>query len=329
MIKYAVTRLLWMIPIMLGVIVIVFSISYFSPGDPVLLMLGNDLTEEQYATKAAEFGLDKPYFVQLGTYIWNVMTRFDFGKSFSTRIPISYMFAERIPVSFKLSILSIIVMVGAGVPLGLISALKQYSALDVTLTSFSLFMAAIPGYVLALLCMLLFGVTLRWLPITGIDSWKNWILPVFCSAGMGIAVFTRMARTTMLEVIKQDYIRTARAKGQKERIVVTRHALKNCLIPLVTILGAQVSRMFSGSVIIETLFAFPGIGQYLREGIMGRDYPVINGCVFMISLLVCSVNLLVDIAYAFIDPRIKAQFVSVKRKKKAVAAILGSQEDVA
>ena len=316
MVKYVITRILWIIPVMLGVVCIVFTISYFTPGDPVQLMLGSEYTEEQYAAKAAEYGLDKGYFGQLTSMVFNLVTKFDLGKSYLTNIPVSLELSTRIPISFRLSILCILLMVAIGLPLGITSALKQYSAFDLALTSVSLFLAAIPSYVLALVCALVFGVMLRWFPVTGLDSWKSWVLPVFCSGGMGIAIFTRMSRTTMLEVIRQDYIRTARAKGLEERVVITRHALKNCLITLTTTLGAQVARSFSGSIIVETIFSIPGIGMYMMNGITSRDYPIVTGSIFMISLLVCTVNLTVDVLYAFIDPRIKAQFLSKTARGK-------------
>jgi peptide/nickel transport system permease protein len=312
---------MWIVPVMLGVYIIVFSISYFTPGDVVTLMLGSEYTEEQYAAKAAEFGLDKGYFTQLGTNMLKLITKFDLGKSYLTNIPVTTELANRIPISFRISLLCILLMVAVGLPLGIISALRQYSTLDFGLTTVSLIMAAIPQFVLALLCALFFGVVLRWFPVTGLDNWKSWVLPVFCSAGMGIAIFTRMSRTTMLEVIRQDYIRTARAKGLNESVVVTRHALKNCLITLTTTLGAQVARMFSGSIIVETIFAIPGIGTYMMNGITSRDYPIVTGSIFVISLLVCTVNLTVDIVYAFIDPRIKAQFVGAAMKMKYVKAL--------
>lgn len=327
MAKYIVKRALWMIPVMLGVIIIVFTITYFSPGDPVIISLGaNNYTPEAYAAKAAQLGLDKGYWEQLGTYIWNLVTKLEMSKSYLTNIPVSIELSTRIPVTMRLSLMGILVMMAIGLPCGMISALKQYSAIDMGLTSFSLIMAAMPAFVLALLSTLLFGVMLRWLPITGLTSWKHWILPVFCSAGGGIAVYTRMTRTTMLEVIRQDYIRTARAKGLKEGVVVRRHALKNCLIPLTTVIGAFIATIFSGSIIVETIFNIPGMGLYLVAGITGRDYPIINGTVFVISLLVCTVNLCVDIAYAFIDPRIKAQFVSPKKKAKAVDELIQVQK---
>jgi peptide/nickel transport system permease protein len=317
-----------MVPVMLGVIMIVFTITYFSPGDPVLLILGsNNYTPEAYAAKSAQLGLDKGYWEQLGTYIWNLVTKLDMSKSYLTSIPVAQELSTRIPITMRLSLLGITLMMAIGLPCGMLSALKQYSAVDMSLTSFSLIMAAMPSFVLALLCILIFGLTLKWLPITGLATWKHWILPVFCSAGGGIAVYTRMTRTTMLEVIRQDYIRTARAKGLKENIVVRRHALKNCLIPLTTVVGAFIATVFSGSIIVETLFNIPGMGLYLVSGITGRDYPVINGTVFVISLLVCTVNLCVDIAYSFIDPRIKAQFVSPRKKERIVSELAQIQKE--
>jgi peptide/nickel transport system permease protein len=317
-----------MIPVMLCVVIIVFTISYLSPGDPVMISLGaQNYSPEAYARKAAAMGLDKGYFAQLTTYIWNLVTRLDLGKSYLTSIPISTELAMRIPITFRLSLMSIMLMIIVGLPLGMLSALKQYSVLDTTLTSFSLVMAAIPSFVLAILLALLFGIILRWLPITGLDSWRSYILPVTCSSSGGIAVYMRMTRTTMLEVIRQDYIRTARAKGLKESVVVRRHALKNCLIPLTTVIGAFIATVFSGSIISETIFNIPGMGLYLMAGILGRDYPIVNGTVFVISMLVCSVNLIVDIVYAFIDPRIKAQFTSPKKKQRMVSEILQVQKE--
>lgn len=319
MAKYVIKRALWMIPVLLCVVTVVFSITYFTPGDPVMVMLGsNNYSPEAYAKLAADHGLDKSYFGQLTSYIWGLVSRLDFGKSFLTNIPVADELSTRVSVSFRLSLMGILIMVFVGLPLGMISALKQYSALDVTLTSLSLILAAMPAFVIAILSALLFGVILRWLPITGLTNWKNYILPLLSTSGGGIAVYMRMTRTTMLEVIRQDYIRTARAKGLKEGIVIRRHALKNCLIPLITVIGAFIATVFSGSIIVETIFNITGMGLYLMGGLLGRDYPIINGSVVVVCLLVCTVNLVVDIAYAFIDPRIKAQFTSPKEKAKVL-----------
>jgi len=320
--RYIMKRVLWMIPVMLMVIVVVFTITYIAPGDPVIMLLGPDNnTPEAYAKKAAELGLDKNYFVkgyfvQLGTYIWNLVTKLDLGKSLQTNIPVARELAARLPITFTIGILGMLLMMAIGLPLGILSALKQYSALDITLTSISLILTAVPPFVLALLCALLFGRILQWLPLRGIEDWRSWILPVFCSAAGGIAMYTRMTRTTMLEVIRQDYIRTARAKGVSEGVVIRKHALKNCLIPLTTVIGTLLANMFSGSIIVETIFSINGMGIYLMSGIIYRDYPIINGSVVFISMLICIVNLLNDIAFAFIDPRIRAQFVEPRENPK-------------
>ena len=307
MLNYVVKRLLWLVPVMIGVVAIVYTITYHMPGAPAVTM-----------RKALEQGMDKPYIVQLGRYIWNLATKLDLGKSYLSNISVTAELARRIPVTVQISFMGILLMLAIGLPCGMVSALRQYSALDIGLTSFSLILAAVPSYVLAILSVVLFGVMLRWLPVAGLGDWRAWILPVVCSAIGGVAVYIRMTRTAMLEVIRQDYIRTARAKGLGESLVVRRHALRNCLIPLVTVIGLFVATILSGSIIVETIFNIPGMGLYLMDGILSRDYPVINGVVLVISLFICLVNLLVDIAYAFIDPRIKAQFASGKaRGRKA------------
>ena len=326
--RYIIKRILWMIPVLIGVIVIVFTIAYFTPGDPVMNILGAaGYTPERYAAKQAELGLDRPFIVQLGSYIWNLTTRFDFGKSFGSAIPIASELSNRLPITIRLNLMSLVLMIAIGLPLGMVSALKQYSILDTTLTSLALIVAAIPGFILAVLAALVFAVKLKWLPLTGLSDWRAWILPVACSALPGIALYMRFTRTTMLEVIRQDYIRTARAKGLKENAVIMKHALKNCMIPLTTVVGTMVATMFSGAIIIETVYAIPGMGMYMLQGINSRDYPVIIGVVFCVSLLVCTINLLVDIFYAFIDPRIRVQYISPKKKTKMVKKLLEPVEE--
>ncbi|MDR1589058.1 MAG: ABC transporter permease [Oscillospiraceae bacterium] len=316
MLVYALKRLLWMLPVMLGVLIIVFTITYFTPGDPIAAMLGPGYTPERYAQKAAELGLDQGYFIRLGKYIWNAFVRFDLGRSYLSNLSISDEIAARFPITLCIGVLTIFVMAVVGMPLGIFSAIRQYGAADAALTVAALVMNAIPAFVFALLSLILFGVVLRWLPVNGLGSWKAWILPVVTSALPGIAVVMRMSRTTMLEVIRQDYIRTARSKGLKEGVIIRKHALKNCLIPLITVTGGFMTSVLAGSIIVETIFGIPGLGMYLMGGIIGRDYPVINGSVLLISLIVCILNLVVDLLYAMIDPRIKAQYSAKKGKIK-------------
>ena len=296
--KYITKRLLWFVPVMIGVVVVVYTISFHMPGRPMVPM-----------RRAAALGMDRPFIIQLGTYLWRLVTKLDLGASLLTNIPITEELARRLPITFRLSFVSILLMLAVGLPCGILSAIRQNSAADIVFTSMSLCMASLPNYVVALLGALLFGVILRWLPVTGLESWQSWILPVFCSAANGIATYVRMTRMAMLEVIRQDYIRTARAKGMRESDIVRRHALRNCIIPLVTVIGLYASTVLAGSIIVEAIFNIQGIGLYLMDAILSRDYPVVNAVVVTMSLMVCLINLLVDIAYALIDPRIKTAFV--------------------
>jgi peptide/nickel transport system permease protein len=221
------------------------------------------------------------------------------------------------PITLRLGLSSVIISVIIGIPLGIFSAIRQYSAMDISLTAIALVFAAVPGFVLALVLLMIFAGQLHWLPIIGGGAGiKGWILPVASSSMFGIAILIRMTRTTMLEVVRQDYIRTARAKGLDEASIIIKHALKNSLIPVVTAVGGQVAYIIAGSVIVETIFSMPGVGMYLISGIQSRDYPVINGIVIILALFICLINLLVDIIYAFIDPRIKAQYTSRSKPRK-------------
>ena len=284
---------------MLGVLIIVFTITYFTPGDPVKTMLGTGYTPEKYAEMAHEFGLDKGYFGRLGSYIWDLLSKGSFGKSFMSSIPISKEVGQRFPVTLRLA-----------------TATKQYSVLDMGLTVFALIFCAIPGFVLAILALVLFGVKLRWLPIGGLDTWKSYILPLLSTSLGGVAVLMRFTRTSMLEVIRQDYIRTARAKGLKEGDIIRKHALKNCLIPVLTVVGGNLAMQIGGAIIVETIYNVKGMGMYMMNAINSRDYPIVLAMVLLTSFIVCAMNLIIDIAYALVDPRIKAQYASPKRKAK-------------
>lgn len=315
MLTYILKRILLLIPVLLGVLIIVFTITYLTPGDPVVSMLGSAYTPERYAEKAAEMGLDKGYLEQLGTYILNVVTKFDFGKSYMTYIPVMEELTARAPITFKIAVITIIIALCVGIPCGVIAATKQYSVLDYGLTSFALLSSAIPSFVLALVFLVLFGVKLKWLPLSGLSSVKHYVMPVMVSAIGGFALITRMTRNSMLETIRQDYIRTARAKGMKMSAVIRKHALKNALIPVITVTGSWLAMLMGGSLIVEMIFTIPGLGTYLYSGITNRDYPVINGSVILTSSIVCIMSIVVDILYTVVDPRIKTQFVKKKKAK--------------
>lgn len=319
MIKYIIKRVLWMIPVMLGVLFIVFTINYLTPGDPVVALLGSNYTQEQYDAKEAELGLDEPYLVQFVNYIKGIVTKFDLGTSYKTKRPVATELADRFPTTLKLGILGVLITVIIGVPFGIISATRQYSVLDYGVTTVSLFFASMPNFWLALMLILIFSLNLGWLPATGLSTWKHWILPAAALGLSPIASVTRITRSSMLEVIRQDYIRTARAKGLGEGVIIRRHALKNALIPVITVVGMQLGMIMGGSVVIEAIFAIPGIGSLLQDAINNRNYPVIQGSVLMLSLCICVMNLLVDLIYAAVDPRIRAQYTSSKKRRKAPA----------
>lgn len=318
MFRFIIKRLLIIIPTLLGILLIIFTINYFTPGDPAMSALGKNYTEAAYQAKVVEMGLDQPFLFRYVIYVKNIVTKLDLGTSYSTLRPVTVMIGERIIPTLKIGILSSLVTIIAGIIVGIISAVKQYSVLDYVTMSLSVFFAAMPGFWLALMCMMVFCIRLGWLPASGLTSWKHYILPVLCLGLSPIAIIIRMTRSSMLDVIHQDYIRTARAKGVSERGVIFRHALRNALIPVITVIGMQLSMVISGSVVIESIFSVPGIGMLMLSAINNSDYPLIQGTVMVLSLIICVINLLVDLAYAAADPRIKAQYTSgSKRRKKA------------
>ena len=304
MAKYIIKNALMVIPTMLCVVFIIFTINYFTPGDPVAVFYDFDYTEEQYAEKAAEWGLDQPFFQQFVNYIKNIVTKLDFGYSYYSGKSVMSELTTRFPVSLKLGLISVALTVLIGVPFGIISATRQYSPLDYGVTFISLFFAAVPGFWLSMIMILIFSSRLGWLPSSGLTSWTCYIMPVIASSAQYIASITRQTRSSMLEVIRQDYIRTARAKGVSEGVVIRRHALRNALIPVVTLIGMQAGAVIAGSAIIEAVHSFPGMGSLMMTAINNKDYNTIQAVVLLLSGVVCLINLLVDIVYVWIDPRV-------------------------
>lgn len=315
MLKFVLKKLLMVIPTMLGIVLIVFVINKMTPGDPVALMLGSDYTQEQYDETREELGLDKPVLVQFYDYIKNIITEFDFGTSYATKRPVSTEIKGRIWVSVKLGLLSTLFTVLLGIPFGVISATKQYSAMDYSVTFLSLFFSAVPNFWLSMMLILLFSLQLKWFPASGLDSLSAYVIPMIATSVACISQVTRQTRSSMLEVIRQDYIRTAKAKGLSEMTIIYKHALKNALIPVITIVGMQIGMIFGGSAVIEAIHNIPGMGTLLLSAIGNRDYPTIQSIVLVISAMVCLMNVVVDIVYGFVDPRIRAQYVTVKKKK--------------
>ncbi|MDO4321795.1 MAG: ABC transporter permease [Lachnospiraceae bacterium] len=324
MLKYIMRRILLLIPVLLAVTVLIFTILYFTPGDPVLTILGDEVTEETYAQVQAELGLDQPYIIQLGRYIWNVLHG-DFGKSYMTGIPVANDLLSRFPTTLKLSLLSMFLSVLIAIPLGVLSATHQNRLLDTVARLVSLLWVSMPIFWLGLLLMMIFAVKLKWLPASGFYGPKYWVLPVLALGMEMTGGILRTTRSSMLEVIRQDYIRTARAKGAAENRVIWKHALKNAMIPVLTVIGIRFGNCLGGSVMTETVFSIPGLGKFMVDAIKQRDYPIVMGGVLLIALAFGIINLVVDIVYAFIDPRIKSQYSSKKKVKKLVQTAAGKE----
>jgi peptide/nickel transport system permease protein len=314
MIRMVGKRLLMMIPVFLGVIIIVFTIMYMAPGDPATMILGQGASPEAVAALREELGLNEPYIVQLTRYIGNLIFKFDMGTSYSTGKPVVTELMERFPTTIRLAVYSVGVSVVVGISMGIISATRQYSIFDRVATAIALIGVSMPTFWAGLMLVLLFAITLGWLPASGSYGPEYWILPALTLGMSGAANIMRMTRSSMLEVIRQDYIRTARAKGQKEWIVIMVHALKNAMIPVITVIGIQFGSLLGGSVLIESVFAIPGLGKFIIDSIKTRNVPVVQGGVLLLALSFSVVNLAIDILYGYIDPRIKSQYQSMRRK---------------
>lgn len=307
MLKYIGRRLLMLIPILLGVIFIVFLISYLTPGDPAQLILGEAATPENVAALREEMGLNRPFIIRFFSYVFDAL-RGDFGVSYSTGQPVMELIMERFPSTLVLAVTSVGISITLGLVLGIVAAVKQYSLFDDFAMSFALIGVSMPAFWLGLLLILVFSVKLGILPSSGYDSWKHLILPAVTNGVGACAIIARMTRSSMLEVIRQDYITTARAKGQTEFKVIMRHAFNNALIPIINVVGLQFGALLGGSVLIETVFSVPGLGKLMVDAIKARNYPVVQGGVLYLAIMFTVVNLAIDIIYAFVDPRIKSQY---------------------
>jgi peptide/nickel transport system permease protein len=319
---YILKRILLMIPVLFGITVLSFGVMKLAPGSPTGLMtdLNPNMNKEAVERIIHHYGLDKPWYVQYYKWLSNIVV-LDFGRSFAPdNRPVLDKIKERIPITLLINALSMVLILSVAIPLGVMSAVKKDSLFDKGSTVFVFIGFAIPTFWLALLLMILFGVTLDWLPISGfrslnfaylslpdkiLDIARHLILPVFVSAFGGLAGMSRYMRSNMLEVIRQDYITTARAKGLDERMVIFKHALRNALLPVITLLGLSVPGLIGGSVIFETIFAIPGMGQLFYQSVMMRDYPTVMGILVIGAVLTLLGNLLADVMYSVADPRIR------------------------
>lgn len=290
--------------VVFGVLVLTFLLIHLVPGDPVEVMLGESASMADRAQLRADLGLDQPLIQQFGSYLAK-LSHGDFGRSIHTQTPIIELIKTRYPATLKLAALSLLIGLCIGIPLGIYAALKANHWQDLVVTLVSVRLSAMPAFWLGPMLMLIFAVWLGWLPVSGMESNTSIILPAL-TLGFGLsAILTRMTRTSLLEVLNDDYIRTARAKGLSERTVILRHALRAALLPIITIVGLQMGSLLAGTVITETIFSWDGIGRLLVESIEKRDYPITQACVLIVALSYVLVNLLTDSLYRFADPRVK------------------------
>lgn len=316
MLRYIIKRILVMIPVLLGVTIVIFSMMYITPGDPARNILGDTASEEEVQALREELGLTGSFLERYWEYLSGLF-RGDLGVSFTTRVPVTEEIFARLPVTLRITCLVCLFSVAVGVPAGIISAIKQYSLLDNVVTIGAMIGICMPNFWLALMLILFFSVFLGILPASGLYTWQSYILPVISISAATLATITRMTRSSMLEVIRQDYIRTARAKGLSENRVIVRHALKNALIPIITVIGFQFAVGISGAVVNEQIFGIPGMGKMMIDAIKQRNYPMVQGGVLIIAFLYSILNLIIDLIYTFVDPRIKTQYTSGKNLKRA------------
>lgn len=332
MLRYISKRLLDLVPVILGITLLVFLFLQLIPGDPAVVLLGQRATPAQIEALREQMGLNEPLPLQYLAFLGKLL-RLDFGRSIISGIPITQEIAVRWPATFELSVAAMLVAMVLGIPAGIIAAVRKNGWIDNIAMSTSLLGVSLPVYWLGLLLIYLFAVNLRWLPpsgrlgiggtfqpITGFylldtllqfnfaalgDVLAHLILPAITLGTIPLAIIARITRSAMLEVLSQDYIRTARAKGLMERWVIMKHALKNALLPVVTIIGLQFGTLLSGAILTETIFSWPGLGSWIYQGILNRDYPVVQGGVVFVAIVFVLINLLVDLSYAFLDPRIQ------------------------
>ena len=320
MVKYVIKRILWMIPIVLCVTILVFTLMISCPGNPAEIILGATATEADIAAKTEELGLNDPYLVRLGDYMVDVFIKHDLGNSWISGVSIMDSIVERLPRTMILTIITLIIAFGLGIPLGVVAATHQNRWPDNLSMLIALIGVAIPNFWLALMLILLFSVNLGWLPAMGIDDGLlSYVLPALSGCMGALAGCARQTRSSMLEVIRSDYITTARSKGVPERDVIVKHALKNALIPIITLFGSTFGHLLGGMMIIETVFSLPGMGTYIIGAVNNRDYPIVQGGTIFLAITFSLCMLAVDLLYAAVDPRIKAQYASPKKAKKEKA----------
>ncbi len=307
--RFIIKRLMTLIPVFLGINFIIFTIMFLSPGDAAANMLGPGATQDQIDQLRHQLGHDRPFLSQYWDNLKSLVT-LNYGRSYVTNRPVLKDFMSRFPVTLKLAFGSTIFAMLVGLPLGVMSAVKQYSIFDYAGIILSLVLSAIPSFWFGVMLIIAFAIKIPLLPVSGIDHWSSYVLPIVSMGVINSVMLMRMTRSIMLEVVRQDYIRTIRAKGAPERYVIFKHALKNALLPIITTIGARFGGMLGGVVVIETVYAIPGVGTMLVDGVRMKDLPSVMVGVTLFAFTFCLVNLLVDLLYAAADPRIRETFSS-------------------
>jgi len=305
MVKYILRRLAASIPVVIGVATLVFLMLHLVPGDPVAAMFNQQgMTQEQIDIVRARLGLDDPLVLQYGRFMWHALQG-NLGQSVRGGQSVVDLIFKQFPYTLELALSGMLMAVVLGLSLGVLAGLRRNSWFDNLVMLLSIAGVSIPGFWIGLMMIQFFSVRLHWLPSAGVGDWKNLVMPAIAIGLAEMAVIARMTRSNLIEVMQNDYIRTARAKGLREQIVVSRHALKNTLIPTITIMGVQLGRLLAGAVIMETVFARPGIGNLAVRSIIDKDFPVAQGCVLVTALIYVLSNIVVDVSYAYLDPRLR------------------------
>lgn len=315
MYRYVLKRILIMIPVVLGVTILIFSVMHFAPGDAAVTILGSTATDAELAAKREQLGLNLPFFTQLFNYIKNMVLHGDLGNSYITGSSVTHELMVRFPRTILLAFILMILRAVMGISLGVCAATHQDQFLDRFCMVLALIGASVPSFWLALMLVLVFSLKLEWLPPYGIGGIEYYILPCIAASISGIGQQARQTRSAVLECIRADYVATARAKGLSEKDVLYKHILSNAMIPIVTVIGTGFGFSVAGTIIIENVFAMPGIGLYLTNGITNRDYPAVTGSVVVICIVMSIIMLAMDLIYAYLDPRIKAQYERQSAKK--------------
>jgi ABC-type dipeptide/oligopeptide/nickel transport systems, permease components len=314
MAKYIINRLLWMIVIMIGASFIIFTILYFTPGDPAIIFAGNSATSADVENMRHILGLDKSYLAQLGDFLYKTYIKFDLGNSWVYNKPVITELVVRLPRTILIGLAAMVLNLTLGLLMGIFAATHEGKWQDSLTMGIAMIFISCPDFWVALMMILLFAAKLNILPAYGIGGPQYYVMPIVCAALAGIAVNARQTRASMLGVFREDYITTARAKGQKEKNVVYRHMLPNALMPIITSIGNGFSKIVAGTPVIESVFSVPGVGLYLLTSINTRDYPVVRICVIFFAFFTALSMLFMDLAYAFVDPRIKVQYSSGRKK---------------